>query len=491
MLSIDDQGPWLPCPTPFNLAEHVLWSSGAVGDKTAMSVLSNGDAEHWSYNRLRDAVLRAGAGLLAEGALPGDRIALRLGNVPAFPITFLGAIAAGLLPVPISAALTETEADRILAVVKPKVVVGATGIAPEQLQTASPLARTVQGDPNRPAYIIFTSGTSGKPMGVVHAHRAIWARQAMITGWYDLSESDRMLHAGAFNWTYTLGTGLCDPWSVGATALVPADGTDPALLPMLLERHDATIFAAAPGIYRRLVRDTLPPLPNLRHALSAGEKLPTAVAKAWNDATQTEIHEAFGQSECSTFISASPDRPAPDTALGYAQPGRRVAILENGNPVPRGTSGDIAIGADDPGVMLGYLDDQAATDARFAGNWFLTGDTGSMADDGAITYEGRRDDILTAGGYRISPVEVENAMLTHPAIDDAATVDETLDEKTRVVALHYAAAAPVPDEVLQAHAARHLARYKQPRVFYHHESLPRGAGGKLLRRALRAETQDI
>ena len=166
-----------------------------------------------------------------------------------------------------------------------------------------------------------------------------------------------------------------------------------------------------------------------------------------------------------------------------------MAILDGDRPALRGEPGDIAIRADDPGVMLGYLDDAQATARRHVGDWFLTGDVGVMAEDGAISYAGRRDDIMTAGGYRISPVEVENAMLLHPAIHDAAAVDEALGPETRVIALHYVADAPLAEDELAAHAATHLARYKQPRVFHHAVSLPRGAGGKLLRRALRAESQ--
>ena len=114
------------------------------------------------------------------------------------------------------------------------------------------------GAPDRPAYIIFTSGTSGTSRGVIHAHRAIWARRMMVDGWYGLNADDRVLHAGAFNWTYTLGTGLMDPWTIGATALIPSGGTTPAQLPALLRNHGATIFAAAPGVYRQLLKSEMP-----------------------------------------------------------------------------------------------------------------------------------------------------------------------------------------------------------------------------------------
>jgi acyl-coenzyme A synthetase/AMP-(fatty) acid ligase len=113
-------------------------------------------------------------------------------------------------------------------------------------------------------------------------------------------------------------------------------------------------------------------------------------------------------SEVSTFISASPARPAPPGASGYPQPGRRVAVLDaDGAPVPRGAPGTLAVHRDDPGLFLGYLNQPEDTAARFAGDWFLTGDTVSMADDGAITYLGRDDDMMNAGGYRVSPLEVE------------------------------------------------------------------------------------
>lgn len=178
----------------------------------------------------------------------------------------------------------------------------------------------VLGDPNRPAYIVFTSATSGQSRAVVHAHRAVWARRSMVAGWHGLQASDRLLHAGALNWTYTMGVGLMDPWLAGATALVPAEGLSPSQLPLLLKRHDATIFAAAPGVYRQILRTAIPDLPKLRHALSAGEKLSEALRRSWNEATGTALHEAFGLSECSTFLSGAPARPAPPDTLGYAQP---------------------------------------------------------------------------------------------------------------------------------------------------------------------------
>ena len=197
---------------------------------------------------------------------PGDRLVLRVGNEPAFPILFFAATGIGALPVPTSAQLTVPEIDAIIARVEPAAVCLGDGLAPPTAPvrlfdsaaiaemaraTPAPFHDTAAGDP---AYIIFTSGTGGAPKGVVHAHRAGWARRMMWQGWYGLSETDRMLHAGAFNWTYTLGTGLTDPWAVGATAIIYTGPRDPGIWARLIEEHGATIFAAAPGVYRQLLK---------------------------------------------------------------------------------------------------------------------------------------------------------------------------------------------------------------------------------------------
>lgn len=488
-----------PCPAPFNMAAYVLEQGRSQPDRIALAVLGPARAERWSYARLTQAVRGVAAGLLAQGLAPGDRVLMRLGNTPEFPVCFLGCIAAGLVPVPTSAQLTGREITGMAAGVDPALVVAAAGVAlpdhPAPVLDAArldafhdlPPAEWAMGDPDRPAYVVFTSGTSGRPRGVVHAHRAVWARRMMWEGWYGLTPQDRLLHAGAFNWTYTLGTGLMDPWAIGATALIPAPGTDSAALPLLMKRHDATIFAGAPGVFRQLLRAEIPPLPRLRHGLSAGEKLPEPVRAAWQAATGTAIHEAYGMSECSTFISGSPARPAAPGTLGHPQPGRRVALLRDGAPADPGTPGTIAVHRSDPGLMLGYLGHPDETAARFSGDWFLTGDVGVMEPDGAIAYMGRDDDMMNAGGFRVSPVEVEDAMLAHPAIHEAAACELRVKADASVIGLFYTAGAPAEEADLAAFAEQRLARYKRPRIFLHVAALPRGANNKLLRRRLRED----
>ena len=471
-------------PPRFNLAAHVLSQAGVRGEYPALIVPGVATLD---FATLERTVLGTAAGLLAHAA-PGDILLMRLGNTPDFPITYLAAIAAGLVPVATSAQLSQAEVAAIVAELSPALCVQAPGLAGADIATVPldelramadlPPADYAMGDPERPAYIVYTSGTSGRARAVVHAHRAIWARRMMHDGWYGLTPDDRMLHAGAFNWTYTLGTGLMDPWANGATAIVPPPGTDAAALPGLSATHRAPIFAAAPGVYRRLLRAPLPALPDLRHGLSAGEKLPEATRAAWEAATGTPIFEAYGMSECSTFVSGSPARPAPPATLGYPQPGRRVAIRPDG---------EIAVHRDDPGLMLGYHGQPEETAARFDGDWFLTGDRGSLTEDGAIRYEGRTDDQMNAGGYRVSPIEVETALAAHPALTEVACAEVRLRGDLSLIAAFCVTPDDLDETALAAFARDRLAAYKVPRLWVRVDALPRGANNKVLRRRLRQD----
>ncbi|MFV2052779.1 class I adenylate-forming enzyme family protein [Aliiroseovarius sp. YM-037] len=504
MVSIFDTGPPPPCPAPFNMAAYVLGRAASLGDKPALEVLHADHTEIWKYAQLERAVLGTASGLLASGAKPGDRVLMRLGNTVEFPLTYLACIAVDLVPVPTAAQLTEPEVAKIIADVTPTLIARGDGIpCPEthvpqiaeaelEVMQSLPPADYAKGDPERLGYIIYTSGSSGVPRAVCHAHRAIWARRMMWDGWYGLTADDRVLHAGAFNWTYTLGTGLMDPWTVGATALIPAAGMPTEALPKLIGEHGATLFAAAPGVYRQVLHsaDKLR-TPTLRHGLSAGEKLSQSVADGWTRATGTPIFEAFGMSECSTFLSGSPTSPPPPGASGYPQLGRKVAILDDaGAPVPHDTPGVLAVDRHDPGLMLRYWGAEDETRARFVGDWFLTGDTCAMAADGAITYLGRADDMMNAGGFRVSPLEVEAILNAHPHVQESAVAEVAVKADTTVIAAFYVSNPSLDDADLTTFASQRLARYKQPRIYRRVAALPKGANGKLLRRELRQRYED-
>ncbi|MCB1354535.1 MAG: acyl-CoA synthetase [Rhodobacteraceae bacterium] len=508
-----DEGPFAPCPETFNMAAHTFAPALRAPERTALEVLrAPGEvAEHWTHGALRETVLRVAGGLGALGIGRGDRVLLRIGNSSDFPLVFFGAIALGAVPVPTSSMLTPHEIAVILADLEPALICRGEGLdlpdtggipvlGPEEiseLREAGPgeFAATRAEDP---AFMIYTSGTGGRPKGVLHAQRAAWARRMMWQGWYGLGEDDRMLHAGAFNWTYTLGAGLTDPWAMGAAALIYAGPPDRHVWPHLAEAHRATIFAAVPGVYRQMLGDDAAlarGFAHLRHGLSAGEALPKQVAAAWSGATGKPIHEALGMSEISTYISFSPDRPRIEGRAGYPQPGRRVAILaEDGGAEDlalRGEDGLLAVSRRDPGLMLGYWRRPEETAEAFRGEWFLTSDRARMDEDGAITYLGRADDVMNAGGFRVSPAEVEYALLHHPGVAEAAVVATPVREGVSIITAFYVPrGAAVAEEELAAHCAGELARYKCPRAFRAVEALPRSANGKIQRRHLRAMEGD-
>ncbi|WP_438956845.1 class I adenylate-forming enzyme family protein [Cognatiyoonia sp.] len=469
------------------MAQYVL-SADVDPEKPALEIVG-ANPIRLTYGELRQAVETYAAQIADQTSGPSDRVLLRLGNKPDCPISYLAAIAVGRIPIVTSAKLTAAEVEHIVDVTQPALTVCDPDLnAPKGIPILQETEATFEGyemgDPNRGAYIVFTSGTSGKQMPVLHAHRAIWARRSMFDGWTGLTAGDRFMHAGAFNWTYTMGTGLMDPWTLGATALIPADGTPTSDLPNLMAEGQATIFAASPGVYRRLSRTTFPAAPHLRYGLSAGEKLPKETRQAWEQATYTKVHEAYGMSECSTFISGSALHNAPEGTLGFGQPGRQITVL---NVDPGTQIGEIAVHRDDLGLMLGYFNAPDATAAKFDGPWFRTGDLAQQTPDGAFHYKGRANDMMNAGGHRVSPIEVEAALAQCSEITEVACAEVRLKYDLSLIAAFYVAPNLIDEDEIKSALATRLADYKIPRLFVPVSQLPRGNNNKLLRQKLRQD----
>ena len=529
-LSLYDVGPFDPPSATFNLAAYCLAAATATPEKAALRIVSaealrdgaaDGEVERWSYARIDDAVRRAASGLKARGLQPGDRVVLRLGDTPRFPLLFFATIAAGGVATPTSSQLSADEARLILEDSAARflcvdagleISVDALGSSTPQIIDAAAMEALFIGAeraefaataPDDPAFLVYTSGATGRPKGVLHAHRAAWARRMMWRDWYDLRPDDVVMHAGAFNWTYTLGAGLMDPWACGATSIVRAGAKDPAEWPRLAQAAGATLFAAAPAAYRQILKygdDLADGFAGLRHGLTAGEKLPEPVRAAWESTVGKPLYEAYGMSECSTFISSSPSAPTKPDRLGRPQTGRRVAILPHADdaastePLPIGEIGVVAVSRRDPGLMLGYWKRADEEALAFRGDWFLTGDLAEMDADGYLAYRGRGDDLMNALGYRVSPQEVEDALASHPIVAECAAATLQVRADVSVIAAFVvcaepeAGAAPLDRDALAQDLAAHcettLAAYKRPREFVFVDALPRTANGKVRRRLL-------
>jgi acetyl-CoA synthetase len=460
----------------------------------------------------------------------GDRVLIRLPNSLDYPIAFLGAMKRGAISVPTSTLLTAEEvlylakdsAAAVLVTDKamwkdlhhqlqgcpnlkhvlltgPGEVIEVAGLQVRDLAQAldaigswGPAHRTRADDP---AYLVYTSGTTGYPKGVLHAHRALIGRQPAARYWFDFAEDgDRIMHSGKFNWTYVLGTGLMDPLALGKTVIVFEGKNDANTWPRLIAKHNATIFIGVPTIYRQVIQKSTfskADVPSLRHCMSAGEHLSDEVLQQWRERFGMDIYEAVGMSEFSYYLCQTKARPIRPGSAGFPQPGHDIRLLdpETLKPVKAGQEGMICVPETDPGLFLEYWNLPEETDKLRHDGWFFTGDYARYDEDGYIWFLGRKDDIIKSFGYRVSPYEIERVFKSHPAVADCASVAEEI-EKDKVLVVAYvilqAGATASPDE-LAAFGREHLAAYKAPKTVYLAKDFPRTKNGKILRRDIKPE----
>jgi len=502
-------------PKRLNIARYCVAAHAAEDPaKTALIVVGEAGREHrWSFGELDLTVRRLAGGLRATGLHPGERVMIRAENDVRYILTFFGALAAGLVPLPSSAALTAEEAEFLLTDSEAAVLVLSDDLrlthdvssdvrvlrTDEILRlchSSAPMdyADTAADDP---AFLIYTSGTTGRPKGVLHGHRSAWGRRPMYQGWYGIEENDVILHAGAFNWTYTLGVGMIDPWANGATAVLYNGPPDPAVWPELIHRYAVTIFATVPSLYRRILkyghfhRDRLS---SLRHGLTAGEPLPPGVLDEWRAATGTELYEALGMSEVSTYVSTGPGMEIKPGSPGKPQTGRRIGIIATetkkadiGSEVSELLAGEIgllAVHRSDPGLMLGYWRRPEEEALVYRGEWFCGGDLAHLDEDGYVWFHGRHDDILNPMGYRLSPLEIETVLAHHPSVQEVAVGELSISDDVTVLAAFVVPHGQGDGPELLDWARDHLATYKMPREVVFLDHLPRTKNGKLLRRDL-------
>ena len=456
----------------------------------------------------------------------GERVLIRLPNCLDYPTAFLGTMKRGAISVPTSTLLTAEEVaylardsnaavlvtdkaawpalqDHLSGLPNLKhVFLSGTGeiakhatlnvcdLAAElsAIETCSGTHPTAAEDP---AYLVYTSGTTGYPKGVLHAHRALIGREPAAKYWFNFSDNlqDRIMHSGKFNWTYVLGTGLMDPLYLGKTVIVHEGKNDADLWTRLIAKHSATIFVGVPTIYRQIIQKSSAQqadVASLRHCMSAGEHLSDEVLQQWRARFGQDIYEAVGMSEFSYYLSQSTFRPIRAGSAGFPQPGHAIKLLnpETLEEVEQGEEGMICVPDNDPGLFLRYWKIDEETAKYKHDGWFFTGDYARYDEDGYIWFLGRKDDIIKSFGYRVSPYEIERVYKSHPAVADCAAVGEEL-EKDKLLVVTYVILQPnleVTADELLAFGKQHLAAYKTPKTVYLTKDFPRTKNGKILRK---------
>lgn len=479
-----------------------------------------------SYAELSEQTNRFAQCMRNLGVKPGDRVLIRLPNSLDYPVAFLGAMKMGAIAVPTSTLLTAEEVAYLANDSGAAVLVTDKAAWPSLAQKvaespnlqhvllsgegalgndtrlnvrdlAASLAAVDASNPplntkaDDPAYLVYTSGTTGYPKGVLHAHRALLGRAPASLYWFDFDaeKQDRIMHSGKFNWTYVLGSALMDPLYLGKTVIVHEGKNDAEKWMQLIKKHSATIFVGVPTIYRQIIQKTQMrsvDVPSLRHCMSAGEHLSDEVLSQWRERFGVDIYEAVGMSEFSYYLSQSKFRPIRPGSAGFPQPGHAIQLLnpETLQPVEHGEEGMICVPLNDPGLFLRYWNLPEETDKYKHDGWFFTGDYARYDEDGYIWFLGRKDDIIKSFGYRVSPYEIERVMKAHPAVADCAAVGEEL-EKDKLLVVAYAILQPGANATaddLQAYAKTHLAAYKAPKTVYLAKDFPRTKNGKILRK---------
>jgi acyl-coenzyme A synthetase/AMP-(fatty) acid ligase len=449
------------------------------------------------------------AGLIRRsGVERGDRVLVLVGKTPEWHPIMLALLKVGAVGIPCSELLRARDLTFRARHSGAKLLIAdPAGRAEIEAMEASPAvvytdqADLAEADPDtadtrasEPAFILYTSGTTKDPKGVVHTHAYTFAKRMQAEHWLDARADDLVWCTAATGWAKSVWNVLLGPWSRGAEIVLHEGGFDPAERFALIEQLGVTVLCQAPTEYRLMASleglDRYD-LSRLRHAVSAGEPLNPEVIKAFRDAFGVTIHDGYGQTENTLLVGNFPGMEIRPGSMGLPSPGHRVGVIdEYGKEVPVGVEGDIAVHGHPPALFSEYYDSPDETAAVFRGEWYVTGDRALRDEDGYLWFTGRADDVINSAAYRIGPFEVESALLEHAAVAESAVVGKPHAERGQIVkafvVLRPGHAGSVElERELQEHCKRVTAPYKYPREIEFVDELPKTRSGKIRRIELR------
>jgi benzoate-CoA ligase len=499
-----------------NAVEHFLGKSALERHGTRAALVCG--AETVSYAELAARVARAANALRALGVAPGDRVLLLMRDTPEFAAAWLGAVHAGAVAVALNSKLSEAEyrhiradsgarltiVEDVFAWARPDlttegvsegglVIAGASVETTlswrEALARAAPQSAPHAARAEDPAFWLYSSGTTGKPKGIMHAHRSLLPAGQAQRDVLGLAAGERSFASSKLFFAYALEHGLLGPLAIGATAVLEPDWPDAENMLKQVERHRPAAFFSVPTFYRRLLAlgaARLAPFRAVRHFVAAGERLPAQLIAQWHAATGGELLSLYGMSE--TFCACMVTPPGSSNGLRTGRPLAGVAtqlMTAAGTPPAPGQAGELWL--QHPALALGYANQPALTQAQFRDGWFRTRDLFIRDSEGFFLHQGRSDELVKIAGQWVQPEELEEAVADQPAIAEVACVTVTDAEGFERLALFIASrgdAAQARAAAEQA-CARKLPRFKQPKWIRNVAELPRTATGKVQRFKLR------
>ncbi|MCW3002068.1 MAG: AMP-binding protein [Conexibacter sp.] len=481
-----------------NFAVDVVESADPAG-LAMVELARDGTRREHAFGAVARAADAMAAALHARGVRRGDVVLTLAGNQPDWVVAMVACFRQGYVVLPCTEQLRAKDLRLRLAVAQPVAVVadrrnagvlgeagwdGPTiwgpGVMDWPADGADPAPAPADLDALDPCLVTFTSGTAGEPKAVLHGQRYLDGQRTQAEHWLGARPGDLVWCTAASGWSKSARNVFIAPWLQGAAALLHDARFDPAERLDVLERESVDVLCMAPTEYRVIAkRVPLRRFPKLRALVAAGEALNPEVLRAWEEATGLQIRDGYGQTETGQLTGNLDGEPARPGSMGRALPGVRLWIDEGEL---------VADPATVPTFFLGYLGEPRHDPAE---PW-RTGDRVHDDADGYLFFEGRTDDVIISAGYRIGPFEVESALVSHPAVAEAAVVaapDEERGSVVRAIVVLRDGHAPSPTlaRELQDHVKSQTAPYKYPRIVDFADDLPKTTSGKIRRAALRAE----
>jgi acyl-coenzyme A synthetase/AMP-(fatty) acid ligase len=489
-----------------NFIENVLEAAPA-SRLGIVAIDAQGNRRQWHYGELIARSAGLSGAMAARGVERGDVVMTLIGSRVEWVLAMLACFRMGAVAMPCNPQLRRRDLELRADVADPKLCIGEDGLLAElpdrvPSMTLSEVADALDEDvpqetpadvadldADDPAVIVFTSGTTGEPRGVLYPQRYLRGQRLQAEHWFGAREGELAWCTAAPGWSKSTRNVFIAPWLEGAAALIHDARFDPADRLQIIERERVNVLCQAPTEYRMLAkRAELRPIPSLRRAVSAGEPLNPEVIRLFRERMGVAIGDGYGQTETGPVTGMRPDEddPARDGSMGRPLPGIEVRIAApDGANEGRPTQGELQVRPETvPTFFSHYLDA-----APFDGEWWPTGDHVRQDEDGYLWFEGRDDDIILTAGYRVGPFEVESALVSHPAVAEAAAIPAPDEERGSVVRAIVVLAGGEPSErlaaELQEHVKRVTAPYKYPRIVEFADSLPKTSSGKIRRAELR------